>query len=302
MRFLAVAIVLAVSSAGAQQRVMNGGLPNASPDGKWVVFASNRDGLPDLYLIGADGAGLRRLTSDSSREGIAGWTSDSREVVYTSSPPGPMSMTAVTTPLLAVDLTGRVRTVGTVVGRGGAISADGQRIAFSRGPPQASTMVVSSIDGSNARTLTDSSQAAAFNFAWSRDGRHIALTRMTLAPPRVLSIWLMAPDGSGARQLGDIPATEGSPQWPAWSPDGSRIAVQVGKYDRNDPTKNTAHIWVIDVATGRGTRLNPHDSPYLDETPSWIDNATIVFQSDRTGRMEIWAMSVDGKTARQLTR
>ena len=66
--------------------------------------------------------------------------------------------------------------------------------------------------------------------------------------------------------------------------------------------KNSAHIWVVDVATGRAHILAAHDQPYADETPSWFpDGKRIAFQSNRTGRMEIWVMNVDGSKQRQVT-
>jgi Tol biopolymer transport system component len=303
MRRHAIALLGAVPViAGGQAPPHNGGLPYGSPDGKQVVFYSSRDGTPDLYIIGVDGTGLRRLTNDADRESVAGWTSDSREVVYVQSAAGPMSMAPTPKRVLAVSLDGQVRELGTIPGRGAAISPDGRSIVYSGGRPQASVMVLSALDGSNPLLLSDSSKAVAFNFAWSPDGKRIAFSRMTLGPERVLAIWTIRPDGSDARILGDIPPGEGSPQWPSWSPDGRLVAVQVGKYDRNDPTKNTAHIWVIEAATGHATKLNSHERPYLDETPTWVGPRTLAFQSDRTGRMEIWVMSVDGTDARQLTR
>ena len=303
MRCLIAGLILIAPAATAQQRPNNGGTPYASPDGKRIAFVSNRDGTSDLYVINTDGSGLRRLTSDSSYESIAGWTGASAEVVYTTMSPGRMNPSQpMSSPLMVVNVNGEMRSLATIPGRGAAVSPDGKTIAYSGGSMMASSFVLSAIDGTQPRVVRDSTQGASFNYAYSPDGRTIAFTQMTLTQPRVWSIWVMNADGSGARQLGGIPEGEGSPQWPAWSPDGRRVAIQVGTYDRNDATKNKAHIWVIDVASGKGTKLNAHDTPYLDETPSWIDNATIAFQSDRSGKMEIWAMSADGRGARQITR
>jgi Tol biopolymer transport system component len=303
MRSTILGVILLTSAANAQQRVTGGGTPYASPDGRHIAFVSNRDGTSDLYLVNADGSGLRRLTSDSSYESIAGWVGTSPEVVFTTmSPQRPNPGQPLSSPVRAVSINGQVRSIGTIPGRGAGVSPDGKTIAYSGGTMMSPSLVLSAIDGTQPRVVRDSTQGAAFNFAYAPDGGSIAYTQMTLAQPRELSIWLMSADGSGARQVGTIAETEGSPQWPAWSPDGKRLAIQVGKYDRNDPTKNLAHIWVLDVASGQGTKLNAHDTPYLDETPTWLDNATIAFQSDRTGRMEIWAMSADGRNARQLTR
>lgn len=303
MRALVAALQFCLAGiAGAQGPVANAGQPYGSPDAKWIAFHSSRDGTPDLYVIGVDGTGLRRLTSDEAREGVAGWTPDSRAVVFVQSAAGTSPVAQVSRPVIAVGLDGAVRTLGHIVGRGGAVSPDGRSIAYSGGRPQASGMVVAAIDGSGPRVLSDTTRAAAFNFAWSPDGRRIAHTQMTLGTDRVLSIHVVGADGRGDQALGSIPAAEGSAQWPAWSPDGRRVAVQVGKYDRTDPAKSTAHIWLIDVATGAATKLAAHDRPYLDETPSWVGPDLIAFQSDRTGRMEIWVMSADGSEARQVTR
>jgi Tol biopolymer transport system component len=79
-------------------------------------------------------------------------------------------------------------------------------------------------------------------------------------------------------------------------------AVRAGRYSRQNPSQNTAHIWLIDVDTGARRKLAAHDDrPYLDETPSYLADGRIAIQSNRTGRMEIWIIGVDG-SATQLTR
>jgi Tol biopolymer transport system component len=66
---------------------------------------------------------------------------------------------------------------------------------------------------------------------------------------------------------------------------------------------HTSHIWVADVAGGEARKLAAHAERYADEVPSWFaDGAHIAFQSNRTGRMEIWVMNADGAGARQVTR
>jgi TolB protein len=66
--------------------------------------------------------------------------------------------------------------------------------------------------------------------------------------------------------------------------------------------KNSAHIWTVDVATGKADKLAAHSPPYVDETPSWFpDGKQIAFQSNRTGKMEVWVMKTNGSGARQVT-
>jgi Tol biopolymer transport system component len=58
----------------------------------------------------------------------------------------------------------------------------------------------------------------------------------------------------------------------------------------------------VDVKTGSAIKLAAHDKPLLDETPAWFpDGKRIAFQSDRSGRMAIWSMKVDGTELRQIT-
>ena len=116
-----------------------------------------------------------------------------------------------------------------------------------------------------------------------------------------MQVWTIA---EGVPQpITHIAAEDGSPQWPSWSPDGKWIAVQVGRYNQKDPASNTAHVWLVDASTGDAKKLAAHDRPFLDETPAFFpDGRRIAFQSDRSGRMEIWVMNVDGSGAKQITR
>ena len=55
------------------------GHPRWSPDGQFLVFHSNRDGAQqtrdevELYVIGKDGSGMRRLTNNHEYDGFADW-------------------------------------------------------------------------------------------------------------------------------------------------------------------------------------------------------------------------------------
>lgn len=295
-RFVLAALVAAASLSGAQQPsrpIINGGLPSVSPQGDAIAFVSNRSGNHDVYVVMPDGSHLLRITDSPANESAPFWTLDNR-VIFS------VWADNASTVYAASSRNPQPARIGTATGRQPIISPDGKKLIYSSGQFPSMHLVEAALDGSNARTLTKE-PSAAFNAVYSPDQSQIAFARADST--RQLQIWIMNADGTGERQLTRFAPEDGSPQWPAWSPDGARLAIQSGRYNRNAPSENTAHIWVIDVKSGASTRLNPHTTAYLDETPSWFpDGRRIAFQSDRSGRMEIWVMNADGTGAVQVTR
>jgi dipeptidyl aminopeptidase/acylaminoacyl peptidase len=107
--------------------------PQVSPDGKSVVFvsratdlAANR-GLNDLWLIGTDGAGLRRLTSHAAADVNPRWAPDGKTIYFLSTRSGSSQIWQI-----AVD-GGEPSQVTTLPLDAGSfrVSPDGTRIAFS---------------------------------------------------------------------------------------------------------------------------------------------------------------------------
>jgi TolB protein len=47
--------------------------PRWSPDGQWILFAADRTGSYDLYLIRADGTDLRQITHHPAADYSADW-------------------------------------------------------------------------------------------------------------------------------------------------------------------------------------------------------------------------------------
>jgi TolB protein len=296
IRIAVIATLAAPLLAFAQQPnrpVINGGLPSVSPHGDAIAFISNRDGSYDVYVTSPDGGELKRITNTPAPESAPLWTSSSRVVFATwADNKSTVFAAGSDSPTPSV--------VGTTSGRQPAVSPDGKKLLYSKGQFPSMLLAESALDGSGERELSRT-PSAQFNAVYSPDQQQIAFARMDST--RQLQIWVMNADGSGERQLTHFKTDDGSPQWPAWSPDGQRLAIQSGKYDRQNPSQNTAHVWVLDVKSLAATRLNQHDKPYLDETPSWFpDGKRIAFQSDRSGRMEIWVMNADGTGAKQVTR
>lgn len=65
------------------QRDSTGNFPVFSPDGSRVAFGSNREGVYDLYVRSADGAGSEApLLKDSHNKFLTDWSRDGRYLIY----------------------------------------------------------------------------------------------------------------------------------------------------------------------------------------------------------------------------
>ena len=270
--------------------VRNGATPCVSPDGRFVVFNSNRGGVEDLFVIASDGTGLRQLTQTPEDETGLQWTADGKHILFS-------VLTTNTSRLYQVDPDGSNRSeIGSFPGRTPMFSPDGSRLVYSAGTWTQTRLMASAPDGSDARQISAGS-GPVWNVHWAPDGRQLAFTGRE-DPRGELAVFAMNPDGSGGRKLTHLAPGEGGAQWPVWSPDGRQLAIQIN--DRREPGR--AHIGIVDAATGDARKIAPHDDRYLDETPSWFpDGKRVAFQSNRTGRMEVWMMNTDGSELRQLT-
>lgn len=60
--------------------------PNWSPDGAQIAFESNQDGDMEIYVMNADGTGVRQLTHNTRHDEGPVWAPDGTRIAYTSGP------------------------------------------------------------------------------------------------------------------------------------------------------------------------------------------------------------------------
>jgi TolB protein len=58
------------------------GWASFSPDGKQIVFYSNRDGRGKIFVMNPDGTNRRQLTTDEGDENYPAWSPDGKQIIY----------------------------------------------------------------------------------------------------------------------------------------------------------------------------------------------------------------------------
>jgi TolB protein len=202
-------------------------------------------------------------------------------------PPPPVA----TYPGLVVSQSGKIYVEGRQVTRGSqpAWSPDGRRIAFTR----LGEIHVVDADGRNERRLTTMAQPGAFP-AWSPDGRTIAFARLR-------DVFSVPSRGGAVKRLTRSPKPWLIRTTPAYSPDGRTIAITASTDAYNSDVflmrADGSQLRRLTRSQGTHDRLGEEHAPELSP-----DGKPIVFVSNRDGNGELYAIGVDGRNERRLTR
>ncbi|MDR7484815.1 MAG: S9 family peptidase [Armatimonadota bacterium] len=269
-----------------------------SPDGRTIVYAQEviedlprADGPPTpgyrsaLWLVDAAGGTPRQFTTGEARDQSPVWSPDGTRVLFLSD-------------------------------RGAAPS--------DRRPPK--HLWVIPVDGGEARRITQGEHGPS-EAVWSPQGTQIAFTGKPVrveqpsSDVRIITrmrhkfdgegfwdgrykhIFVVPSEGGPARQVttGDFDHRD-----PAWSPDGTHLALVANRNDDADYT-NVADIWVLALAGGDLRRLTGGVGPVF--APAWSpDGSMIAYLGHENACMQasnvmLWVVPADGSgPPRCLTR
>ena len=168
--------------------------PSWSPDGKRIVFSSDRDAGRDnphnieIYVMNADGGNPQRLTENLNEDKYPSWSPDGERIVFSA------------------------RREGHVENKFG--------ITYE--------IYVMDADGGNEQRLTDNRNND-WDPVWSPDGNRIAFESDRKGDVVNFDIYVMDADGGNLQKLTNNRAWNGGP---SWSPNGERIAFWSNKDDK----------------------------------------------------------------------
>ena len=269
--------------------------PAISPDGRTLAFVRRLNyELSDIYLLNLSEnfepmGNPRRLTFENRWSRGPVWTSDGREIIFSSA-------NRFSTDLfrIAAFASGKPKRLADV-GEGGsepAISRRLERLAYTKalhdlnvwraaipGPHQKMTPPTKLISSTR-----DDAEAH-----FSPDGKKIAFRSTRTGSDE---IWVCNSDGSDARQLTSLLGMGcGAPRW---SPDGESIAF-------DSDVDGQWEIYVVRANGGKPKRFTY--SPGNHGIPSWSrDGKWIYFRTERGDEDQIWKAPVRGGDAVQVTR
>jgi TolB protein len=200
----------AVAPAGEHRRAVScrQGLNTAgsfSPDGTKIALTISQGGSPNLCLISREGTLLKKISSGKAIDTSPAFAPNGREIVFVSDRPGYPQ-------LYIMSLEGgnirRLFTNGYCDSP--AWSPRGDKIVFTmRQGRDNYDLYLYDLASAQVSRLTQNERNNE-NPSWSPDGRFVVFSSNRIGKSK---LYVIAIDGSGLRELGDIPGSSYTPSW-----------------------------------------------------------------------------------------
>jgi len=193
-------------------------MPAWSPDGTRLAFATSRTGDHDIYVVNADGTGLRQLTVDplpaTNRDYAPAWSPDGARIAFSSDRSGSMQLWTMRAD--GGDAR-QVTTAATSRAYEPSWSPDGTRLVFRRVTllPAGGATTELAIVNANGTGLVELPLAGTEAWpSWSPDGTRIAFS--SNLPTTDTRLYTIAPDGSRLTEIAGRAARGYHATHPRW--------------------------------------------------------------------------------------
>lgn len=311
---------------------VNGRITSAvSPDGKYVAYTNIVNGKYSLWLRQLSGGGNMQIVPPRDGVNYYGirFSGDSEYVYFLSRVgPGP-------TRLDRVSIVGGSIKTGILNDLDGAfsISPDNRRISFRKYGKDKSSLLVADIDGGNARIVHETSKTFTDNI-FSPDNKTIAFAEgQSDTGGRDFGVFLIDADSGELKSASDF-------RWYnvrgiAWLPDRSGLLVtarmtvddppQIWEVNLSDggvrKTTNTQSVFSTisassDMSVVLVTQISRSSQMYLaplsepnnarpvtkaSQGLAWAADGSVLYAAKSGSNHDIWSLSADGSTQKQIT-
>jgi TolB protein len=257
--------------------------PGASPDGKQLVFQSNRTGNNQIFIMNMDGSGLKQLGDFPLGAETPVFSPDGQRIVFD------VYVGEDNNDVFIIKSDGSgLKQLTESPGYDGHPhwSADGKRIVFNSDrtspDPNASwsdrwhEIFSMKADGSDVRQHSRCESVCTFGSV-SPDSKKVLYRKVIQGAgfdwslgsiERNSEIFIAEIDGSNEINLSNNAAFDG---WPIWSPDGKRIAFAS---NRTGPA-NTGQIWLVNPDGSQLKQLS--FGPWSHAQPAWSFDGQYIY-------------------------
>lgn len=265
---------------------LGGGIPGIAESS--IFFVSSRSGHKEIWGMDYDGNNQHQITHLGTISLSPRISPDGSRLAFSS-----LTRTGWEILMYSMELNRLVsfpRFGGTNLSP--AWSPDGTKIAFSSSRSGDPEIYVMDQSGAGLKRLT-AYKGPDVSPAWNRKtGAQIAWVSGRTGLPQ---IYTMESDGTNVQRLTE----EGYAVSPAWSPNGQFLLFSwIRHYGPGAPGGDD--IYIMDLASKQFVQLTHEQG--RNDFPYWSpDGRHIVFQSNRSGKEEIWTMLADGTQQKPLT-
>lgn len=262
--------------------------PRWSPDGKKVLFLSNRDKGNQIYVRWMDSGTVRRLSHLQESPSNISWSPDGTHIAFN------MRIEKKTPPFVTLLKAPKGAEWATPPKYIEKINYKSDGAGFLR--DAYNQIFVMSVDGGYARQLTEGDEDYSGPFSWSKDSKHLYFSTNIHEDkdfdPRNSELYQLEIATGDLKPLTD---RKGPDSNPLVSPDGKKIAYTGN--DENLMGYQITSLYVMDV-DGSNSKLISKDFDRDVTQIKWsADGKSILFLYDTEGQTFLAQMDMGGKVS-----
>ncbi|RNC81082.1 MAG: hypothetical protein ED559_04585 [Phycisphaera sp.] len=270
--------------------------PVATDDGNYIFFASTRHReTADIYRKHVNSSVVSQITNDPGHDVMPSLSPDGQTIAFSSNRSGNWN-------IYVIDAEGgqaRQITQDSSHELHPSFSPDGQTMVYSRLGPVSQRWELWLVDVNNPMVKHQIGFGLFPEFCPEvgtgfNGGNRIVFQRARERGSRLFSVWSIDVNGNEASNLTEIASSSDHALInPSWSRDGNRIAyasVPLAATNTNGQPRR-ADIWMTNIDGTGETNLTADDAVNL--MPTWGEQNTIFFISNRSGTDNIWSLGAN---------